>query len=222
MNYPGITLLEIRKYNEMVVWKKIPIKSWINRSKVFHSMSSGILPQHSTQLQWFALALHEGHGIISCWCALLPLHLNLRLGSELQLNGTGVHLGCTQQLLHPFHLLTLKCDHGACGAGRCLLLGGGWGDRVWAGGLWCSFIISRPQALGGATPSTSFSHLLGLRCCWWLRGWGGGSRRRALILRLWLSPGTSPPALPGIIAWLVIIILTLRLFGDNRNLLTHL
>lgn len=74
-------------------------------------------------LERLALALHERHGIIPHRGGLLPLHLHLGLGGELQLDGAGVHLGCAQQLLHPLHFLTLESHHGAGRVGRCLVLG---------------------------------------------------------------------------------------------------
>lgn len=117
----------MRILTEWVLWMKTLVKthkSEVNRVSV---LLFTVCPTESQQLQStclerLALPLHERHGVIPSWCAFLPLHLDLRLGRELQLDGAGVHLGCTQQLLHPLHLLTLKDDHRAGrGGGRLLL-----------------------------------------------------------------------------------------------------
>lgn len=72
-------------------------------------------------LQRFTLALHKGHGVVSRRRALLPLHLHLRLGGELELNGAGVDLGCSQQLLHALHLLAPEGHQGTPTGGGQLL-----------------------------------------------------------------------------------------------------
>lgn len=207
--------------------KKVTNKGEVNRVSVLLftvcRTVSTTPPWQSTCLERFALALHEGHGVIPSWYALLSFHLDLWLGGELQLDGTGVHFGCTQQLLHPLHLLALKDNNGTSRGGGHLLLGRGRG--IWAWRLGFSFDVSCTQALGGAPAACSLSHLLGLRCCYWRQGGrrGGVSwRRRVLFFQLWLSPWASPAALPGVITRLVIIVLGLRIFSDDRHLLAHL
>lgn len=190
-----------------------------------HSMSCTPSRPPLPDSQRLPLALQEGHGVISRRRALLPLHLDLRLRRELQLDGAGVHLGGAQQLLHALHLLTLKDHHGPGGAGRGLLLGHGGGDGVRAGGLWRPIHVSAAWTVGGgAAPRASFSQLLGLSRCGRRRGRGGGSGmgRGALVIQLGFSPGTPPAALPGILAGVVVVFLALGLFGYDGDLLTHL
>lgn len=161
-------------------------------------------------LERLALALHKSHGIIPHRCGLLPLHLHLRLGGELQLNGTGVDLGCAQQLLHSFHFLALKNHHGARRSGSCLVLGRKGGRvRTQRRGFFLS--ISDPQALGGASAPPALSYLLGLGyCSWSLGGWGRCKcKRGALLIRLVLSSGASPTTFAGVVAGLVVIVLDL-------------
>lgn len=174
-------------------------------------------------LERLPLALHECHGIIPHRCGLLPLHLHLWLGGELQLDGAGVHLGCTQQLLHPLHFLTLKNHHRASWVGRCLVLGRRRG-RVWTQGGGFSFGLSDPQALGGAPAPSTLSYLLSLSYCRGSLGrWGCcEGKRRVLLIWLVLSSGASPATFTGVLAGLVIIVLNLRFFRDDCDLLTHL
>lgn len=182
-------------------------------------------------LQGLALPLHEGHGVIPARRALLPLHLDLGLRRQLQLDGAGVDLGGTQQLFHALHLLALKHDHrsgwgGVNGWGRLLLLRGGGGRWVRGRRLGFSFSVSCSLALRGAPAASSITNFLGLSS-WRLGGGGGGGgggsgRRWALLLQLGLPPGASSAALSGVITGLVIFILRLGLFGDDGNLLTHL
>lgn len=174
-------------------------------------------------LERLALALHKGHGIVPHRGALLPLHLHLRLGGELQLDGAGIHLGCAQQLLHSLHFLALKGHHGARRSGSCLVVGRRRG-RVRTEGRRFVLCVCDPQALGGAAPPPALADLLGLGRCRRSRGGRGRCQRKrgALLIRLVLSSGASPAPFAGILAGLVVVVLDLRFFGDNCDLLTHL
>lgn len=174
-------------------------------------------------LEWLALALHKSHGIIPHRCALLPLHLHLRLGGELQLNGAGVHLSGTQQLLHPLHFLALKNHHRARQSGSCLVLGRRRGS-VRAKGRGFFLGVTDPQALGGTAAPPALSYLLGLGYRGWsLGGWGRCEcKRGALLVWLVLSSGAPPATFAGVVAGLVVIVLDLRFFRDDCDLLTHL